>query len=168
MYARSVTLGLLFGVAFAPPIPSVGSYALQSTGVVQLRATGYEAQYGLVSTDGLPILSVSLGAADAPGAVHLSIAADRLPSPGRYPIGSNSFHASFMAGTAEHPLGWFHGESGWVTISAAGAGHIVGSFEVQARGFTTQNQADENQVVTVRGSFDAEGDSSIATIASAR
>src|SRR3954463_4608211 len=108
MYARSVTLGLLFGVAFAPPIPSVGSYALQSTGVVQLRATGYEAQYGLVSTDGLPILSVSLGAADAAGAVHLSIAANRLPSPGRYPIGSNSFHASFMAGTAGDSVGRVH------------------------------------------------------------
>src|SRR3954453_7296118 len=125
MYARSVTLGLLFGVALAPPIPSVGSYALQSTGVVQLRATGYEAQYGLVSTDGLPILSVSPGGADAPGAFHLSIAADRLPSPGRYPIGSNSFHASFMAGTAEHPLGWFHGESGWGKISGARAGPHV-------------------------------------------
>jgi hypothetical protein len=168
MYAQSITLGLLFGVAFAPPIPSAGSYALQSTGVVQLRATGYEARYGLVAGDGLPILSVSLGAADAPGAVHLSLDADRLPAPGRYPIGSKSFHASFMPGTAEHPLGWFHGESGWVTISATGAGHIVGSFEVQARGFTTQNPADENQMVTVQGSFDAEGDSTVATIASAR
>src|SRR3954447_11693886 len=108
MYARSITLGLLFGVAFAPPIPSVGSYALQSTGVVQLRTTGYEAQYGLVSNDGLSMLSVSLGGAGAPGGVHLSIAAGRWPSPGRYAIGSSSFDASFMAGTAEHPLGWFH------------------------------------------------------------
>src|SRR3954453_5228117 len=112
MYARSVTLGLLFGVAFAPPIPSVGSYALQSTGVVQLRATGYEAHYGLVSTDALPNLSASLGAADAPGAVHLSIAADRLPAPGRYPIGSNSFHASFIAGRGGDPPGWFFGGGG--------------------------------------------------------
>jgi hypothetical protein len=39
---------------------------------------------------------------------------------------------------------------------------------VQARGFTAQNQEDENQTVTVRGSFDAEGDSTAATIASAR
>src|SRR4051812_39639453 len=146
MYAQSITLGLLFGVAFAPPIPSAGSYALQSTGVVQLRATGYEARYGLVAGDGLPILSVSLGAADAPGAVHLSLDADRLPAPGRYPIGSKSFHASFMPGTAEHPLGWFHGESGWGTISATGAGHNLGRLEGPGPGLPPPKPAGGKQI----------------------
>lgn len=116
---------------------------------------------------GRPILLVSLGGAKAVGALQLARMGDRLPAPGRYPIRSSwdetgsdtaSFHAAFMAGTAEHPLGWFHGESGWVTITESRDGRISGSFDVRARGFAAADLDDEDRWVTVRGSFDAEGD----------
>lgn len=177
MYARSTTLGILAAIAFGLRVPSAPTFTLQSTGAVRLRAAGHEARYGVVplAVHGRPILALSLGAATAAGAVHLALPGDRLPAPGRYPIRSswdeigsdpNAFRASFMPGTAEHPLGWFQGESGWVTITKAGEGRVSGSFEVRARGFLSADPADEDQWVRVRGSFDAEGDNTVARIAS--
>jgi hypothetical protein len=102
---------------------------------------------------------------------------DQPPAPGRYPVRSSwaelerdtiSFHASFMPGTVERPLGWYHGETGWVTITEARADRMSGTFEVRARGFTAADPLDEEQWVTVRGGFDAEGDSTVTTIAAAR
>jgi hypothetical protein len=130
-----------------------------------------------LAVGGRPILALSLGADTGAGALNLALPGDRLPAPGRYPIRASwdaigtepdAFHASFMAGAAEHPLGWFHGESGWVTITQAGDGRISGTFEVRARGFLGAAPADENRWVTVRGRFDAAGDTTVAAIASAR
>jgi hypothetical protein len=179
MYSRATTLGIVAAIAIALPVPSAPSFTLQSTGAVALRAAGDEARYGVVpyAIRGGPVLLVSLGATRAVGALQLTVAGDRPPAPGRYPIRSSwdevggdtvSFHASFMPGTAEHPLGWFYGESGWVTITQPREGRIAGEFEVRARGFTAADQEDEDQWVTVHGSFDAEGDSTVTRIASVR
>jgi hypothetical protein len=178
MYARSSTLGILATIALAMPVASTPTFTLHSTGAVRLRAAGHEARFGVVplAVRGRPILALSLGAETGTGALHLAVMGDRLPAPGRYPIRSSwaeignspdAFHASFMAGTAEHPLGWFQGESGWVTITRARDGRMSGTFEIRARGFLGADPADENQLVTVRGSFEAEGDSTVPTIASA-
>jgi hypothetical protein len=169
MYVRSITLGVLIAVAFNPPEPSAADYALQSTGAVQLRAAGKEARYGVVSpVDGSPILTISLGATSSDGAVQLILPGNQVPTPGRYSISGDSFQASFMAGTAEHPLGWFHGESGWVTITQASEGHLSGVFEMRARGFLAADIVDENQQVTVRGSFDATRDKTATRMALGR
>jgi hypothetical protein len=179
MYSRVTTLGIVAAIAFALPVPSAPTFTLQSSGAVRLRAAGHEARYGVVpyAVRGGPILMVSLGATTAAGALQLALPGDRTPAPGRYPIQSSwdevgsdtiSFHAAFMAGTAEHPLGWFHGESGWVTITEARKGRIAGAFEVRARGFAGADPADEDRWVTLRGSFDAEGDGTVARIASVR
>jgi len=77
------------------------------------------------------------------------------------------FHACFIAGTPERPLGYFHGESGWVTIDRVQAGQISGEFELQARGSLAADVNDEDQWVTVRGSFVAERDSTIADVRTA-
>jgi hypothetical protein len=177
MYARSTTLGILGAIALALPLPSGPTFTLQSTGAVRITVVGHEARYGVVSPEvsGRPILALSLGATTGAGALQVAMPGDRAPMPGRHPIRSSwdgtesdpdSFHASFMAGTAEHPLGWFHGESGWVEIAKTGAGRIAGTFEIRAHGFVGADPAGEDQWVTVRGSFDAEGDSTVATIAS--
>jgi hypothetical protein len=167
MYVRSITLGVLIAVAFNPPMAA--NYALQSTGAVQLRATGDEARYGIVSQgDGSSVLTISLGATSSDGAVQLILPDHRVPAPGHYSISSDSFQASFMAGTVEHPLGWFQGETGWVTITRASEGHLSGTFEMQARGFLAADIADENQQVTVRGSFDATRDKTATRMALGR
>jgi hypothetical protein len=189
MYARSLTLGILAASAVALTVPSTPDFTLDTTGAVGLSASGHEAQYGMVPAigGGQPVLSVSLGATAAPGALQLYLPGDRLPghrlpghrlpAPGRYPVlaswdetasDTSAFHASFTAGTVEHPLGWFHGESGSVTITESGNGRMSGAFEIRARGFLAADLANEDRWVTVRGSFDAEGDSTVATIASVR
>ena len=177
MYARPTTLGILAAVAVALPGRSP-AFTLRSSGAVQVRVAGSEARYGVVplAVRGRPILAISLGADSGAGAVHLALPGDRLPTPGRYPIRSSweaigsdaAFHASFMAGTAGQPVGWFHGESGTVTITSARDGRLSGTFEVHARGFLGADPGDESRWVTVRGRFDAAGDRTSTTVASAR
>ena len=167
MYARSIALGILAVLDFAPPFPPAPAFTLESTGALHLSSSGYEARYGVVPSPvkGRPLLLVSIGDPVAQSVVHLVLPTDRLPAAGRYPIGSGSFQASFMAGPAEHPLGFFRGQSGWVTITKADQEHITGTFTVRARGYLSANIANENQWVTVQGRFDAGGDNTAATIA---
>ena len=168
MYARSIAIGILAAIDFAPSASPAPVFTLESTGAIHLSTSGYEARYGVVPSPvkGRPIFLVSIGDPVAQSVVHLVLPTDRLPAPGRYPIGGGSFKASFMAGPAEHPLGFFQGQAGWVTITQADQGHITGTFTVRARGFLASNTANENEWVTVQGRFDAAADNTAATIAS--
>ena len=177
MYARSSTLAILAAMALVLPAIPAPRFTLGTTGAITLNVAGYEARYGVVpsSVNGRPLLTVSLGATNARGSLMLSVPGDRVPATGRYPIRSSwndegieqhAFHAGLVAGSPEHPLGWFHGESGWVTITDAAEGLMSGQFEIRARGFMSAHPDDENRWVTVRGTFHAHGDSTIATIAS--
>ena len=168
MYARSFALGILAVLDFAPPAPPAPAFTLESTGAVHLSTAGYQARYGVVPSvvNGSPVLIVAIGDPVAQSVVHLTLRTDHLPAAGRYRIGSGSFQASFMAGPAEHPLGFFRGESGWVTITRADEEHISGTFVVRARGFLAANAVNENEWVTVQGTFDADGDNTARTIAS--
>ncbi|MGN6392341.1 MAG: hypothetical protein ACTHM9_08875 [Gemmatimonadales bacterium] len=174
MYARSTTLGILTAVALGLNASAEPAFTLESTGAVRLHAEGAEARYEVVplAVHGQPIIAVSLGGQTGTGAIYLALPGNQLPAPGRYPIRSSwdaigtdaAFHASFMAGTAGRPLGWFQGESGSVTITEAADGRITGSFELQARGFLGADPDDENQRVTVHGSFTAQGDATQALV----
>lgn len=179
MYARITSLGILAALAVAAASSKPQSFTLHSTGAVDLRATGQEARFGMVpdAVRGRPILVVSLGATGASGAVQLTTLADRPLAPGRYPVRSSwselpadavAFHVAFMPGSVEQPLGWYHGETGTVTISEAGPERMTGTFEVEARGFSAADPLDEERWVTVRGSFAAIGDSTVVTIAAVR
>jgi hypothetical protein len=180
MYARSSTLGLLAAVALSLPSDSVTGFTLRSSGAVNLSVAGAEAGYGVTRemVDAKPELTISLGATSGESALWLFTAGDELPRSGRYPIyfstrqdalaaGGRWFHACFFAGTKERPKGVFHGQSGWVRINAV-EGHLMsGEFEVRARGFLANDTADENQWVTLRGTFSAQGDSTITSISAA-
>jgi len=74
------------------------------------------------------------------------------------------FHLCFSAGTVERPVGFFHGETGWVAITSAGGGRIAGTYQIRARSYLAGNLHDENQWVTLRGTFVAEGDSTATAI----
>ncbi|HET9039152.1 MAG TPA: hypothetical protein VFN40_03215 [Gemmatimonadales bacterium] len=175
MFARSSTLGLVAAVAFTLPSNPSTTLTLHSSGAVRLAVTGTDARYGLSPEleDGKPIMAVTLGATGSGSALWLYTQGDELPRVGRYPIAFSWdhaagtaeprwFHACFIAGTTERPAGVFHGQSGWVTITDAAPGHLAGEFELRARGFLVSNEADEDQWVTVRGSFTADGDTAIA------
>jgi hypothetical protein len=177
MYARSTTLGILSAMALAFHAQRAPRFTLDTTGAVSLRATGREARYGTITPDplGPPLLSISIGPAALGSVLQLAVPGGWVPAPGRYPIRSTwsdpaiapGFHASFAAGSAEHPLGWFHGELGTVTITRADSGRLSGRFEIRARGFLSADPDDEDRWITVTGSFEAEGDTT-TTIAAAR
>jgi hypothetical protein len=179
MYARSTTLGILSAMALAFPAQRAPHYSLVSSGAVSLSAAGQQARYGIVDPDpSIPsLLTISIGASGPGSSLQLTVPGGRVPVPGRYPIrsgwsdpatGTDAFHAGFAAGSPEHPLGWFQGESGTVTITRAADGLLSGRFEIRARGYLSTDPGDENRWVTVTGSFDAAGDTTATTIAAAR
>ena len=164
MLARVSTLAVLTGVTLTIPTPGGAHFTLGSTGAVRLTAEGRDARYGVIGKEvnGFPMLSLSLGANNPGGSILLSQWGDSEPQIGRYPIladpvpeDGRAFHASFVAGPPEQPLGWFQGQSGWVRITEVGAGRMAGEFEIRARGFTREHPEDERQWVTVRGKFEA-------------
>jgi hypothetical protein len=177
MFARSSTLGLIMTVALSLPTERTPVYRIQSSGAVSLSAAGTEAQYGLSQekVDGKRVLTITLGAMTGQSALMLFTDGDELPQSGRYPVyfsweGNSKaegrwFHACFIAGTADHPQGAFHGQSGWVTITQNKAGLISGEFELRAQGFLSDNIHDENQWVMLQGAFTAAGDSTTTKLA---
>lgn len=164
MFARVSALAVLAATIIPAPSRSVPGFALSTTGAVSFRTTGPDARVGRIplQNDASARVSVSLGARNARGSLLLSVAGDRLPPGGRYRIGREwaaeagqdvRFHASLVAGSVERPLGWFEGEAGWVELRDLGGGEVEGEFEMRGRGFTATNPDDEEQWVTVRGSF---------------
>jgi hypothetical protein len=171
MSARTSVLGMLAATVLWLP-SSRPSFYVNTSGAVTLSDTTDEASYGMMpeQVNEPRVLAISLGATRARGSLTLFTQGDQLPRPGRYPIhyswdeqahGGRMFHACFIAGTPEHPLGYFHGESGWVTITRAKSGVLSGQFELQARGMLASDVDDEDRWVTVRGEFVAVGDSTI-------
>jgi hypothetical protein len=176
MYVRHIALALASGLALSMPVHLTPRFTLQTTGAVQLNAGGHDARYGVIGEEGSSTLTVSLGATGPASALQLRMPGAGLPAEGRYPIRSSwdkpatapAFAAFFAAGSPERPLGWFHGESGTVTITRVADGRLSGSFEIRARGFLTADTSEQEHLVTVTGSFEAEGDSTVTTIAAAR
>ncbi len=175
MLACSSTVGLLATITLSLLADPAPYFTLESSGALSLAVTSDEARYGLVpeSFNQRPVLAISLGATRAQGSLSLYTYGDEVLRPGRYPVGSSlpqypfagrRFHPCLSIGSPTRPLGFFHGESGWVTITAAEAGRISGEFEIQARGFLAADTTDEDQWVTVRGTFGAGGDSRLAAV----
>ena len=173
MLARSSAIGLFAAMALSLSSDSAPYFTLRSDGAVHLSVTGDEARYAIMPQPyhGRPIISISLGATQGDAALLLFTYADEPLRPGRYPVANElpqaafagrRFHPCFIAGTVERPQGFFHGESGWVTITAVEAKRIAGEYEIQARGFIAADTANEDRWVTLRGSFGAQADSAVA------
>jgi hypothetical protein len=175
MRSRSSLLGLIAILAVSQPSHPASSYTLEAEGALRLASSGQEAGYGLMRdpSNGRAVLQISLGATHGEAALSLFTYADSALRPGRYPVAMSLpedpsagrwFHPCFSAGTVERPVGFFHGETGWVAITSVGGGRIAGTYEMRARGFLSSNMDDENQWVTLRGTFVAEGDSTATVI----
>jgi hypothetical protein len=177
MFARPSTLGIFAAMALALPPSRAPFFTLGAGGAVNLAVTSDEARFGLspVDVEGAPLLTISLGATSAVGSLSLSMTGDRLPPKGRYPVrpwedriaSRPQFEALFVAGSPDHPVGAFRGEFGWVTITESAPGRIAGVFEVEGRGFVATDLDDEDRWVSVRGRFEARGDSTITAIQTA-
>jgi hypothetical protein len=176
MYARSIAASCVAAIALNLPAFLAPRFTLDATGAVRLDAVGHEARYGIIAGDSSSVLSVSLGATGGGSALQLRLPTAGVPRPGRYPIRpswddrttDSTVQAFFAAGSAEQPLGWFHGDSGTVTITRADNGMLSGSFEIRARGYLVADTIEQERWVTVTGAFEAEGDSTTTTIARAK
>jgi hypothetical protein len=173
MPPRPSTLGVFAVMVLSLPPGRAPYFTLGARGAINLAVASDEARYGItpVAVEESRMLHISLGATRAAGALVLSMSGDQLPRRGRYPVrpweqrgAGPQFEALFVAGAPDHPLGTFRGEAGWVTITGSEPGRISGEFEVEARGFVAAAMDDEDQWVTVRGSFEARGDSTIASV----
>jgi hypothetical protein len=175
MRSPSSLLGLVATLAVSLPSHPAPSYTLVAEGALRLASSGQEAVYGLMRdpSNGRAILHISLGATHGEAALSLFTYADSALRPGRYTVATSLsedpsagrwFHPCFSAGTVERPVGFFHGETGWVRITSVGGGRIAGEYEIRARGYLASNMDDENQRVTLRGIFVAEGDSTATPI----
>lgn len=173
MFARTSMMRMLAAATLTLPTGSTPSFRLDASGVVNLAIASDESSYGLTreKVNGMSILAISMGATRGKASLALYTQGSQLPQPGRYPVhfswpeqadSARMFHAYFVAGMPESPIGAFHGESGVVTITEVENGRISGEFEVRARGMLSSNMADENQWVTVRGSFVAGADTTMA------
>jgi hypothetical protein len=174
MLARISTLALVATLAAAPSPKTATSFTFESSGALSQTVSGGEARYGISpeGPDGRRELAIALGPTGGDGAIWLLTDAEGQLEPGRYPVvhswaepgmpGQRRFHTYYVPGQVEHPLGVFHSESGWVTITESVAGRIAGTFELRARGFLASNDRDEDQWVTVRGSFTATGEQALA------
>lgn len=176
MFARVSILGLVASMALSTAPGPTPSFTLESSGALRLAVAGTEAHFSISPdlVEGKRELAIALGPTGAKGALWLFTEAGELPRPGRYPVlyswnqptgamePGRRFHACYMPGSATQPLGMFHSKSGWVTITEAAPGRIAGTFEFRARGFLAENAKDENQWVTVRGTFAADGDEAVA------
>jgi hypothetical protein len=176
-HASALTLFATVALALAAD-PAAPHFTLESSGALRLTVSNTDARYEILPEPfhGRPILGISLGAIQGEMALLLYTYADEPLQPGRYPVASSLpedraagrwFHPCVIAGTVERPAGFFHGESGWVTITAVEAGRIVGKYEMRARGFLAADTTDDDQWVTIRGTFGAAGDSAGATFAAA-
>lgn len=171
MLARTSLLGILTLLAPAQTTQRGPFYSLSTWGVLGITASGDEARMGRVTLEahGRRMLLVSLGSNDPHASVSLYLPDSPDPAPGRYRVssswtdrGSPVVHATLMAGSVERPLGWFEGQSGWVTLQQGEHGMLTGEFEFAARGFLRDDPDNERQKVMVRGSFWVEREELIA------
>ncbi len=148
-------------------------YALTSTGAVTIAASG-AAEFGVVTGDQGPFFSLSLGGAQASGAVVFSRGVAEMPSAGSYAITGwerrdrtgrdQTFQALFVAGSPTQPLGVFRGYAGKIRITETRPGRIDGTFTLKARGFMATDPDRDNMEVTMHGTFTAWGEQTVAVV----
>ena len=161
MYARSTTLGILAAIALGLP-RSFGAalHARHHRRGPPATPPGRGALRHRAPRRRRPLRAHRVPRRRPARAARSSSAlpGDRLPRPAAIPSGPRwddtgsdpAFHASFAAGSPEHPLGWFHGESGSVTITRGGRRTAV---RLASRSRPAASSApipdDENRWVTV-------------------
>jgi hypothetical protein len=133
------------------------------TGVVKTTITG-DARFGLVrgGSSAPDVFTLTLGA-DNPGgagAVLFTQSNGEGLRVGSYPIREvgareSNLHALVVIGTAYAPEGVFRATTGTLTITSISDSEINGVFSVQAIGFLASAPDQENQPVSVSGSFTA-------------
>jgi hypothetical protein len=154
-----VSVGLLAGTTAAPD--SSNSFSAVLTGDVKATISG-GATFGRVA--GGPtapdVFTVSLGADSSQGAVLFTRPNSRSLKVGSYHVSDTgvtegSVQALVMLGPSERPQGVFRASAGTLTITSISDYTITGLFSLDANGFLASKPDQEDQRVSVSGSFSA-------------
>jgi hypothetical protein len=88
MSTRSSTLGIFAVMVLSVPAGRAPFFTLGAHGAINLAVASDEARFGMspVEVEGNRMLTISLGATRAAGALTLSMSADQLPRSGRYAV----------------------------------------------------------------------------------
>jgi hypothetical protein len=128
-------------------------------GAVSARPSG-EVAFGIVgdSAAGVAAFTITLDTDGPAGAILFTSLEGTMPAPGRHELADDTaraagFRASYIAGSAERPLGLFRAQRGTLEITASGAGHISGQFSFTGVGFLTSDPSDDSSKVSVSGAF---------------
>lgn len=164
-----LTFGTWAATVLFLPAATKPFFYLGARGAVNLVVQSDEASYGLTKGEEGRRLTIMLGVTRSQGALALSLVGSQNARVGKYRVRPSGrrvsekpqFQALFVPGAPNRALGAFRAESGSVTITRAEAGWIAGKFGIEARGFVAGQPDAENQRVTVRGRFEAQGDSTL-------
>ena len=140
---------------------ALSSFHAEVRGDVTSEAWG-EAEFGAVLNPDRSsgAFVVSLGVCGQQSAILFT---RRLKTPltmGRYRIseradGGDEILALVLTGSPTRPTGVFHGESGWLVVTAASDRLVAGRFQLDAIGFMAAEPRREDRHVNVTGSFSA-------------
>jgi hypothetical protein len=101
--------------------------------------------------------SLELGGRSGEGAVLFATEGMGPVAPGRYTVddrpGPGALHALVFTGTPTAPTGIYRVQGGSLTVRSAGQGVIEGSFDLRAIGFKAEQLQQDDQVISVAGSF---------------
>ncbi len=101
--------------------------------------------------------SLELGRGNQEGAVVFATEGAGPEAPGRYLVNdepmSGSIHALVITGSATAPTGVYRAQSGTLTVRAVGDNELEGSFELDALGFRADDPEQDQQSISVTGSF---------------
>jgi hypothetical protein len=108
---------------------------------------------------------ISLGVCSPQGAILFTRRSTTPLAPGRYRISERANEpdeilALILTGSSSRPTGAFHGQSGWLVVTATSDQFIAGRFELDATGFVAAEPEKEDRPVNVTGSFSATAASS--------
>jgi len=161
----------LLGVPSAVPVDAAGaeprsSFRAEVRGDVISNARG-GAEFGAVQNPdhSSGAFVVSLGVCCQQSAVLFTRRSGIPLAVGRYRIsadadGENEILALVLTGSPTRPTGVFHGESGWLVVTAASDLFTAGQFHIDAIGFAAADPGQEDRHVNVTGSFTAAAASS--------
>ena len=152
-----LSLSLFAGTVRAPD--NSASFSAVLTGVVKTTISG-DARFGLVR--GRPsapdVFSLALGADGPRGAVLFTRPTGSGLHVGSYRVAEagaegGELQALVVLGSANHPEGVFRATSGTLTISSISDVEVTGLFSVDADGFLASAPDQDNQPISVSGSF---------------
>jgi hypothetical protein len=121
-----------------------------------------EAEFGAVGrADSSPAAFViSLGVSSRHGAILFTRNTGTPLEVGRYRVSERADDADeilalVMTGAPDRPTGVYWGRSGWLVITAASGGNVIGHFKVDGVGFLAKEPSREDRSVSVTGLFSA-------------